>query len=89
MQKRAALYLRVSTSEQTTENQRFELERVAQRSGREIAALYEDSISGAKGRDQRPEFNRMLEDAARRRFDIVGRPCRGSGRSGHASGGGL
>lgn len=71
MQKRAALYLRVSTSEQTTENQRLELERVAQRSGWEIAALYEDSISGAKGRDQRPEFNRMLEDATRRRFDIV------------------
>lgn len=71
MQKRAALYLRVSTSEQTTENQRLELVRVAQRSGWEIAAVYEDSISGAKGRAGRPEFNRMLEDATRRRLDIV------------------
>jgi DNA invertase Pin-like site-specific DNA recombinase len=72
MQKRAALYLRVSTNEQTTENQRLELERVAAHSGWNISAVYEDhGISGAKGRDQRPEFNRMLEDATRRRFDIV------------------
>lgn len=72
MQKRAALYLRVSTNEQTTENQRLELERVANRSGWNIAAVYEDKgISGAKGRDQRPEFNRMQEDATRRKFDVV------------------
>jgi len=36
MGKRAALYLRVSTNEQTTENQRLELVAVAERSGREI-----------------------------------------------------
>jgi len=72
MQKRAALYLRVSTNEQTTENQRLELARVAERSGWNIAAVYEDKgVSGAKGRDERLEFNRMLEDANRRKFDIV------------------
>lgn len=72
MQKRAALYLRVSTIEQTTENQRLELTRVAGRSSWSIAAIYEDKgVSGAKGRGERPEFNRMLEDATRRRFDIV------------------
>lgn len=71
MEKRAALYLRVSTNEQRTENQRIELERVAKRSGWKVAAVYDKGISGAKGRDQRPEFNRMQEDATRRKFDIV------------------
>ena len=72
MQKRAAFYLRVSTGEQTTENQRLELARVAERTGWTIADHYEDKgVSGAKGRGQRPEFNRMIEDATRRKFDIV------------------
>src|SRR6476660_8172222 len=70
--KRAAIYLRVSTTGQTVENQRRELEQIAERRGWTIAAVYEDAgISGAKGRDQRPAFDRMLKDASRRRFDIV------------------
>jgi DNA invertase Pin-like site-specific DNA recombinase len=33
---------------------------------------YEDAgISGAKGRDRRPAFDRLLKDAIRRRFDLV------------------
>src|SRR3954468_10163812 len=72
MAKRAALSLGVSTGEQTTDNQRRELEEVARRSGWEIVAVYEDAgISGAKGRDKRPAFDRLCKDAARRRFDIV------------------
>jgi DNA invertase Pin-like site-specific DNA recombinase len=54
---RAALYLRVSTSNgQTTDNQRLELEAVAGRSGWQVVEIYEDAgVSGAKaGRnDQR------------------------------------
>ena len=70
--KRVALYLRVSTDGQTTENQRLELAAVASRAGWEIADIYEDQgISGAKGRDQRPAFDRLLKDAARRRFDLI------------------
>ncbi len=70
--KRAALYLRVSTGEQTTENQRRELEQTASRAGWEIVEIYEDAgISGAKGRDKRPAFDKLLKDAARRKFDIV------------------
>ena len=66
MAKRAALYLRVSTGEQTSENQRRELEEVAQRSGWEIVAVYEDAgVSGAKGRDKRPAFDKLNKDAAR------------------------
>ena len=70
--RRAALYLRVSTTEQTTENQDLELRAVAGRMGCAITKVYCDhGISGAKGRDKRPAFDRLCRDAARREFDIV------------------
>lgn len=70
--RRVALYLRVSTGSQTTDNQRLELEAVAERCGWVIAAVYEDAgVSGAKGRDKRPQFNNLCRNAARRRFDVV------------------
>ena len=70
--RRAALYLRVSTIEQTTENQDLELRAVAGRMGCGITKVYCDhGISGAKGRDKRPAFDRLCRDAARREFDIV------------------
>src|ERR1700720_3685566 len=70
--KRAVLYLRVSTVEQTTANQERELRAVAERMGHEIVHVYKDhGISGAKGRDGRPEFDRMCRDAAKRQFDVV------------------
>ena len=72
MEKRVALYLRVSTKGQTVENQRRELEAVAERSGWRVVAVYEDAgISGAKGRDKRPGFDRLLKDATRRQFDLI------------------
>jgi DNA invertase Pin-like site-specific DNA recombinase len=68
----AALYLRVSTGEQTTANQRLELETVARQRGWAVVAVYEDQgISGAKGRQQRPQLDRMLKDAVRGRFDLL------------------
>ena len=70
--KRAALYLRVSTTDQTTANQERELREVASRMGCEIVRVYKDrGISGAKGRNGRPEFDRLLRDAAQRKFDMV------------------
>jgi DNA invertase Pin-like site-specific DNA recombinase len=70
--KRVALYLRVSTDDQTCENQRRELEAAARRHGWEIAAIFQDEgISGAKGRDGRPGFDRVLKSAARREFDGI------------------
>lgn len=70
--KRAAMYLRVSTDQQTTENQRRVLAEAAERRGWTITATYEDAgISGAKGRDKRPGFDAMLKDATRRRFDVL------------------
>src|SRR3984885_1253059 len=69
---RAAIYLRVSRDDQTTENQRLVLEKVAQHRGWVIVQTHKDqAISGAKGRDQRPAFDTMLKDAVRRRFDVL------------------
>jgi len=52
---RAAIYLRTSTTAQHTENQRLELERIAERRGWTVTEVYEDfGISGAKGCDKRP-----------------------------------
>jgi DNA invertase Pin-like site-specific DNA recombinase len=69
---RAALYLRVSTGSQTVENQDAALRAVAAARGWTIVETYRDEgISGAKGRDRRPGFDRMWKDAARRKFDLV------------------
>jgi predicted site-specific integrase-resolvase len=55
---RAALYLRVSTDDQTTDNQERELRAAAARAGHEIVRVYRDGgVSGAKGRDKRPAFD--------------------------------
>jgi DNA invertase Pin-like site-specific DNA recombinase len=70
--KRAAIYLRVSTTGQTTENQRLELVKVAEQRGWIVSQVYEDhGISGAKGRDKRPAFDQLHKDAARGKIDIV------------------
>jgi DNA invertase Pin-like site-specific DNA recombinase len=69
---RAALYLRVWTTDQTTDNQERELRAAADRTGHEIVEVYVDhGISGAKGRDKRPAFDRLHKDAARRKFDLI------------------
>jgi DNA invertase Pin-like site-specific DNA recombinase len=70
--KRVAIYLRVSTSKQDTDNQRRELVEVAARSGWNVVKVYEDAgISGAKGRDKRPGLDAMLKGVNAREFDLV------------------
>jgi DNA invertase Pin-like site-specific DNA recombinase len=70
--KRVAIYLRVSTSKQDTDNQRRELEAVAARSGWQVERVYEDAgISGAKGRDKRPGLDAMLKAVNAKEFDMV------------------
>jgi DNA invertase Pin-like site-specific DNA recombinase len=72
MQKRVAIYLRVSTSKQDTENQLRELSAVADRSGWDIWKVYEDAgISGAKGRDKRPGLEAMMKAVNAKQFDMV------------------
>jgi DNA invertase Pin-like site-specific DNA recombinase len=78
--KRAAIYARVSTDGQTTDNQLRELRLVAERNGWQIVQEYVDhgvqeyvdhGISGAKGREQRPAFDALWKGATRRQFDVV------------------
>jgi DNA invertase Pin-like site-specific DNA recombinase len=70
--KRVAVYLRVSTDGQSVENQRRELLAAAERHGWHVAEEYSDhGISGAKDRDKRPAFDRMLKGATRREFDMI------------------
>jgi DNA invertase Pin-like site-specific DNA recombinase len=72
MQKRAAIYVRVSTDKQTVENQVTALRQIAERRGWEVVEQYSDAgISGSKGRDGRPGLDRMLKDAQRRKFDVI------------------
>jgi DNA invertase Pin-like site-specific DNA recombinase len=72
LEKRVALYLRVSTREQTIENQRRELTEVADRHGWRIVAQFADEgVSGAKGRDKRPGFDKLMKATTRREIDMV------------------
>ncbi len=66
--KRAAIYLRVSKGEQHAENQRPDVDRIVGQRGLEVVEVYEDSISAVK---RRPEFDRMVRDAQRGRFDVL------------------
>ena len=70
--KKAALYIRVSTEQQTVENQRLVLDEVAQRSVWTVVHVFADEgISGAKGRDKRPGYDALLKAVSRREIDIV------------------
>jgi DNA invertase Pin-like site-specific DNA recombinase len=67
---KAAIYARVSTNGQDTENQISQLLEVAARRGWEIVKVYEDQgVSGAKGRDKRPQFDQLIKDA--KKYSIV------------------
>jgi len=70
--RKIAIYARVSTDEQTVDNQLRDLREVAARNGWEIVHEYIDKgISGAKGRDKRPQFDKLIKDAISRRFDLI------------------
>jgi DNA invertase Pin-like site-specific DNA recombinase len=67
---RAAIYLRTSTVEQTTENQAIELRKYVETRGWSTLDEYKDhGVSGAK--DRRPALDRLVADARRRRFDVL------------------
>jgi DNA invertase Pin-like site-specific DNA recombinase len=66
---RAAIYVRVSTADQNTDLQIRDLQEFVARHGWEITDTYQDIISGAKA--SRPGLNRLMEDAAARKFDCL------------------
>jgi len=68
--RRAGIYLRVSKDAQTTDNQRNDLERVAEQRGWDVVEIYLDhGISGK--RDHRPALDRIRKDAMHGKLDIV------------------
>jgi DNA invertase Pin-like site-specific DNA recombinase len=70
--KRVAIYLRVSTTQQTTANQERELRGIAERAGWQIVKVYKDhGISGSKGRDGRPAFDALCQAVTRRECDMI------------------
>ena len=70
--KRAVLYLRVSKNEQTIENQRIELERVAAAKGWKVIATFKDEgMSGAFGREVRAQYDSMIKQGVQAKFDVV------------------
>ena len=66
---RAAIYARVSTNDQTCENQLLELRRYCEARGWQTAEYVDNGISGAK--DRRPALDRLIADAKRRKLDVV------------------
>src|SRR5262249_60019254 len=72
MTSRWALEVRGSTAGETTENQRRELEDIAERHGWNVVEVFQDrGVSGAKSREERPAMRRLMKGIARRDFDIV------------------
>ena len=70
--KKVAIYARVSTDKQTTENQLRELRNIADKNGWELVNEFVDEgISGAKGRDKRPQFDALMKSAVRREIGVV------------------
>ena len=68
---RTALYARISTTNgQSPQMQLRELREYCKRRGWKIIGEFTDEgISGAK--DSRPELNRLMADAHKRKFDVV------------------
>lgn len=66
---RAAVYARVSTLEQTTENQLVELRRYVKHRGWLAREYVDEGVSGTT--DRRPELDKLVRDAKRRRFDVL------------------
>src|SRR5215204_4109890 len=65
----AALYARVSTTDQTAENQLLELRRYCEARGWTPIEYVDTGISGSK--DRRPALDQLMADARRRKIDAV------------------
>ena len=68
---KVAVMVRVSTIQQTTENQLLELYEVCERNDWTVVEEYNETVSGTKGVNDRKELERMLKDASRKKFDKV------------------
>ncbi len=66
---RAAIYARVSTADQTCENQLLDLRRYCEARGWTATEYVDTGVSGAK--DRRPALDALMADARRRKVDTV------------------
>ena len=67
-----AIYLRVSTSSQSTENQLLDLQKVATQNDWDVVGVYTDEgVSGKHGRDKRPQFDALMKDAYQKKFQVI------------------
>lgn len=66
---RAAVYLRVSSADQTVQNQRADIGHYCESRGWTVTEYADEGVSGAK--ESRPALDRLLKDARRRRLDAL------------------
>ena len=66
---KSAIYARVSTDDQTTENQVLELRKASERMGWTVEEVFTDTISGAKSK--RPQLDLLMQSVIRKEFDVV------------------
>ena len=72
MNRKAVIYSRVSTNEQTVENQLRVLREVAEKRGLEVVReISDEGISGAKGRNERPGFDELIKGSVKNEWDII------------------
>jgi len=70
MNKRVAIYARVSTTDQSADSQLLDLRRYVSERGWHLHREYTDNgISGTK--DNRPALNELMAEAKKRRFGVV------------------
>jgi DNA invertase Pin-like site-specific DNA recombinase len=68
---RIAIYTRVSTRSQTTENQYPDLMNYAEAMGWTVVAHFDEQVTGYKTEADRPQFKLMMEEARKRKFDCI------------------
>ena len=70
MGKKVAVYVRVSTKDQSVDMQLNDLERYSRERGLDVFKVYEDNgVSGTK--ETRPALNELMDHAKKKRFDMV------------------
>ena len=70
--KKALIYAICSTSHQNVDNQLIELRQTAERFGWIVShEIVDDGISGAKGRNDRPGFDKLFRMIQKREIDVV------------------
>ena len=72
MNKKAVIYSRVSTNDQTIDNQLKVLTDIAYKRGLEVVReISDEGISGAKGRDERKGFDQLIKGSIKNEWDII------------------